>query len=152
MPKILQKKKIIAIIVVIFTMFLTNYALATYNFAEQSGLNKLAGEVGYNKTPKTPEAYIGQILMLAFSLVGVIFLALIIYAGVHWMTAQGNSSQVEKAKDTLIKAIVGLVIIMAAYAITFFVVNAIQAPAPNQAPFIDSPVDGQPDGDGQFIT
>jgi Na+/proline symporter len=130
MIKILNKKIGIAILMVIFTLFLANFASASYNFAEQSGLNLLAGKVGYEQTPKSPEAYIGQILMLVFSLVGIIFLALTIYAGVHWMTAQGNSSQVEKAKDTLIKAIVGLVIIMAAYAITFFVINAIQAPVP----------------------
>ena len=126
MLRISPKKQVITILIVISTMFLANFASATYNFAEKSGLNTIASKMGYEQTPKTPEEYVGQILMLVFSVVGIIFMALVIYAGVHWMTAQGNSSQVEKAKDTLIKAIVGLVIVMAAYAITFFVVNALQ--------------------------
>jgi hypothetical protein len=40
-----------------------------------------------------------------------------------WMTAQGNAGQVDKAKDLLINAIIGLVIVSAAYSITLFVGN-----------------------------
>lgn len=64
---------------------------------------------------------VGGVVGLILSFVGVIFLILTIYAGIMWMTAQGNSAQVEKAKDLLINAIIGLVIITAAYSITTFV-------------------------------
>ena len=64
---------------------------------------------------------VGGIVGLILSFVGVIFLILTIYAGIMWMTAQGNSAQVEKAKDLLINALIGLVIITAAYSITTFV-------------------------------
>lgn len=64
---------------------------------------------------------VGGIVGLILSFVGVIFLILTIYAGIMWMTAQGNSAQVEKAKDLLINAVIGLVIITAAYSITTFV-------------------------------
>lgn len=64
---------------------------------------------------------VGGIVGLLLSFVGIIFLVLTVYAGFLWMTAQGNSGQVEKAKDLLINAIIGLVIVSAAYSITIFV-------------------------------
>jgi len=54
------------------------------------------------------------------SFVGVLFLILMIYAGLMWMTAQGNSQQVDKAKDLLINSVVGIIIVFSAYAITAF--------------------------------
>jgi len=64
---------------------------------------------------------VGSIVALILSFVGIIFLILTIYAGLMWMTAQGNNAQVEKAKDLLINAVIGLVIVTAAYSITSFV-------------------------------
>jgi len=64
---------------------------------------------------------IGKIVGIGLSFIGVIFLILIIYAGVMWMTAAGNEAQVTKAKDIIIAATIGLVIVLSAYAITRFV-------------------------------
>ena len=64
---------------------------------------------------------VGGLVGLALSFVGIIFLVLIIYAGLQWMTAQGNSGQVDKAKELMINAVIGLVIVTAAYSITLFV-------------------------------
>jgi len=58
-------------------------------------------------------------------LLGIIFLVLIIYAGFNWMTAQGEEEKVTKAKETLQRAVIGLIIIIAAYSITYFVFNAL---------------------------
>ena len=54
-------------------------------------------------------------------LLGVIFIILIIVAGYNWMTAAGDEAKVTKAKDTIQRAIIGLIIILAAYSITYFV-------------------------------
>jgi len=59
------------------------------------------------------------------SLLGIIFLVLIIYAGFNWMTAQGDEEKVTLAKNTLTRAIIGLIIITAAYSITYFVFNSL---------------------------
>ena len=66
---------------------------------------------------------IGRVVGAVLSFVGIIFLVLIIYAGFTWMLARGNEAEVKKAKDLMFDAIIGLVIIMAAYAITTFVGN-----------------------------
>jgi hypothetical protein len=46
-----------------------------------------------------------------------------IYAGILWMTAQGNDQQVTKAKTLMINSVIGIIIVFAAYAITAFVGN-----------------------------
>ena len=61
------------------------------------------------------------LLGLILSFVGVLFLALIIFAGVSWMTAGGNDQKIEKAKNLIINAAIGLLIVLAAYAITSFI-------------------------------
>ncbi|MCD4762299.1 hypothetical protein K8R32_05065 [bacterium] len=55
------------------------------------------------------------------SVLGIIFIILLILAGYNWMTAAGDEAKVTKAKDTIQKAIIGLIIIVSAYAITAFV-------------------------------
>ena len=68
---------------------------------------------------------IGRIIRVLLSLLGVIFLVLMVYAGFLWMTARGEEEPVTKAKDIIRQAIIGMIIVFLAYAITGFVVNAI---------------------------
>ncbi|MCD4693873.1 hypothetical protein K8R62_00770 [bacterium] len=70
---------------------------------------------------------IGRIVGALLSFVGVIFLILMIYGGIMWMTARGNEQQVEKARSLIIAAIIGIIITLAAYAITIFVGNILTA-------------------------
>ncbi len=66
---------------------------------------------------------IGTIISVFLSVLGVIFLILVIYAGFVWMTASGDPKAIEKAKGILTSAVIGLVIILLAYGITTFVIN-----------------------------
>ena len=66
---------------------------------------------------------IGRIINVVLSLLGVVFLILMVYAGAIWMTAGGEGKKVDKAKGILINAVVGLLITMSAYAISVFVLN-----------------------------
>lgn len=68
---------------------------------------------------------IGRIINVALSLLGVVFLILMVYAGAIWMTAGGEGKKVDKAKAILINAVVGLLITMSAYAISVFIINLI---------------------------
>ena len=67
---------------------------------------------------------LGGFINILLSFLGVLFLVLIIYGGFMWMTAQGNETQVEKAKKIIVNSVFGVVIVMLAYAITFFVLWA----------------------------
>lgn len=68
---------------------------------------------------------VGTIINVALSLIGIIMVVLIIYGGFLWMTARGEEKQVTKAKDVLTAAIIGLIIVLAAYAIARFVIQAL---------------------------
>lgn len=69
-----------------------------------------------------------QIVINAFlAVIGVLLLIYMLYAGYNWMTAQGEEEKVEKAKDTINRAVVGVIIIIAAYAISVFVISRLEA-------------------------
>ena len=65
----------------------------------------------------------GQVINAVLSLLGVIFMAYVIYGGYLWIIARGNDEQITKAKAILRGSIIGLAIVLAAYAITAFVVS-----------------------------
>lgn len=69
----------------------------------------------------------GTAINAALTLVGLIFLILMVYAGFLWMTARGEESQIEKAKGMITAAIIGLVIVLSAYAITALVTGRLGA-------------------------
>lgn len=66
---------------------------------------------------------VGGVIKVLLGVLGVIFLILIVFSGVKWMTAAGEPADITKAKDTIRQAIIGLAITLAAYAITDFVVR-----------------------------
>lgn len=80
---------------------------------------------------------IGRIIERILEVVGILFLFLIIWGGITWMTAGGNEERIAKAKKTLTAATIGLIIIMLGYAITYFIVEGLYTATSN----LDSGVD-----------
>ncbi|MEI7452374.1 MAG: hypothetical protein WCK37_04220 [Candidatus Falkowbacteria bacterium] len=64
---------------------------------------------------------VGQIIGSILAFIGVIFFILVIYAGFKWMISSGNEKTVGEAKNLLISAVIGLIIVLSAYSITAFV-------------------------------
>lgn len=67
---------------------------------------------------------VGEFIKAALTLVGIIFFVLMVYAGFLWMTAHGKEEQIETARKIIIAAVIGLAIVVGAYAITNFIVKA----------------------------
>ncbi len=91
-----------------------------------------AGKAGYdaaNTTDTTFAQNVGTIIRAILTVTGVIFTALIFYAGYLWMTARGEESNVEKAKNIIETSIVGVIIALALYGITNFVMKNIATKA-----------------------
>lgn len=90
-------------------------------------LKEVGGEAYGTGTeaPKDVTEIVGGVIKTGLSIMGVVAAILIIYAGYLWMTGRGKEERINKAKETLEAAIIGLIIIMAAYAITYFVVDRI---------------------------
>jgi amino acid transporter len=66
---------------------------------------------------------IATVIQAALSLLAIIFLVIMVFAGYRWMTASGNEESIKKAQESIKRAIIGLVIVILAYAITAFVFN-----------------------------
>ncbi|MCK5060941.1 hypothetical protein KAR28_00155 [Candidatus Parcubacteria bacterium] len=66
-----------------------------------------------------------MVIKAFLGLLAIIFIILIIIGGYGWMMAGGDESKVTKAIETIRQAIIGLVIVVSAYAITYFVFNAL---------------------------
>lgn len=119
------KKITIGLLFFVFLIgFQTSLAAGTYNFANDSGLNTTGNKAGYeNLKNLNPEATTSKVIGIILTFLGIIFIGLMIYGGITWMTAEGNDQKVTKAKDIIVASIVGLVIVLAAYAASYFIVN-----------------------------
>lgn len=82
------------------------------------GLNNVAQKGGYaNVDETTLSSTLGTIVKVFLGFLGIIFIILTIWSGYNWMTASGNDEKVSKAKTTLVRAIIGLIIVISSYAI-----------------------------------
>ena len=119
-------RKIFLVIFLFNLLFGFNiFSVMSYDFKTESGITETAQPAGYNTEEETGASAlsekIGKIIETILSFLGVIFLLLMIYGGYTWMTARGNEQEVEKAKSLIRNALIGLIIVLAAYAITAFV-------------------------------
>ena len=93
--------------------------------AKNYGLDVTAKEgMGIEKTTidsSNLPTTIGKVVGAVLSFLGVAFFVLIIYGGYTWMFSMGNEQTATKAKDIIIAAVIGLVIVLAAYAITSYI-------------------------------
>ncbi|HTK60003.1 MAG TPA: hypothetical protein VL283_02255 [Candidatus Baltobacteraceae bacterium] len=87
----------------------------------------LPNEIGTNIGTGTTDIRItiARIIRTAMSLLGIIAVLIILYGGFKWMTAAGSDEAVGDAKKIITAGIIGLVIILTAYAIASFVINSL---------------------------
>ena len=106
-------------------------AQLTYAVSCPSGsLNSEATSLGGCNIPKEEEGGGGSIwttvqtiINVILGVLGVVAVVMIILGGVQYMTSAGDASKLAKAKNTILYAIVGLVVALMAYAIVNFVLN-----------------------------
>lgn len=123
-------KKTLLILAVVFIFLLTSFISAVPLQAADAavlaqgdsyGLSEAAGKAGLSKDTNFPET-IGIILFTVISLIGVFFLVLVVYGGFLWMTAGGNAEKTKKAGAIMRNGVIGVIIILSAYAITQYVI------------------------------
>lgn len=94
-----------------------------------TGLSEAGRSVYSNTASMDAGTFVGTYLMIPlFSIAGVIFLVLIVYAGILWMTDRGDMDYVKKAKNILVHSTIGIIILISAYAITTFVLSGLTSP------------------------
>ncbi len=78
-----------------------------------------------NANKKTND-FIQNIVSVLLMVLGIICVIVIIIGGIRYTTSGGDSGQVAAAKNTILYAVVGLIVAILAYAIVNFVLNALK--------------------------
>lgn len=77
--------------------------------------------------PQTVAEYdqLQQILQIIFGIAGALAVLMIVIAGFRFVTAQGNPQEVSKARNTIVYAVIGLLIAITASAIVRLVLGEV---------------------------
>jgi hypothetical protein len=88
------------------------------------GLGAAGVEAGYADVSDVP-TIVGGLINVVLGLTGILFIFLLVYGGILYLTAGGVDDNVKKAKKLISNAVIGIIIIVAAYAITSFLFQAL---------------------------
>lgn len=120
-----NKSKIKLIISFLVFIFIFQPVLVSATISDQ--LQHIGKNAGYfdRSVPEEESIVIAiaKLINIILSFLGVIFVILLIYSGFMWMTAGGNEAQVEKAKKIMIRAIIGVIIVLVSFVATWFVMG-----------------------------
>jgi hypothetical protein len=92
-----------------------------------NAVNNVAISAGISGGTTDLYTIVGRVVNVVLGFLGIVLLFYFIYGGFRWMTAGGDEKQVDEAKRMIRNAVIGLVIIMASYALSSFVLNQLVA-------------------------
>jgi heme/copper-type cytochrome/quinol oxidase subunit 2 len=113
------------LVLFLYSMLIFVSPCFSYSFKDVTEFYKqTAQETGVQQTDMA--SIVAMVINIILGLVGILFVVLFIYGGLRWMTSGGNEKQIESAKKILIYAVIGIVIVAGAYAISYFITSAIE--------------------------
>ncbi len=124
------KNYILILPLIFFLFFSLNIGVGNaFSFLESTGVETTAKGTGHTSqkifnSAGSLDSGAGVIVNIVLSLVGVLFMIMLILGGILWMTAGGNEQKLERAKSTITRAIIGLAVVLLAYAISILLVTA----------------------------
>jgi len=122
---IIKKINIIKLIFIVFLLLLPCFVFAGDN-AALGTLKTIGTGGGYTEADEfTMSGMAGSIIQSLLSLLGVVFVALMLYGGFKWMKASGREEDVKSAQAIIRQAIIGLIITTSAWTISRFVLAAL---------------------------
>ncbi len=117
------KRKFFAIVLMAVLLFMSAGGVSAQ--ADQSlGLDQFGQASSLSQRPLVE--IVARVINIGLSILGVIAVILILYGGFVWMTSGGNEEKIEQAKAILRNAIIGLIIILSAYAIASFIIGKLR--------------------------
>lgn len=91
--------------------------------ADPYGLGAVGTQTGLGQ--KDLKATVGSIIKVALGFLGVVAIVIVLIGGFKYMIAGGSDEKTGEAKKYIISGIIGLAIILSAYAITSFVLTSL---------------------------
>ena len=121
-----MKKNILILFILLFTVFLSfDIVLAAEGDQVGDPPVVLKNPLGNEPADTDVNLLIANIIKVVLGVVGSVALLMFVYGGFIWMIASGNNERVEKGKNILIWATIGLIVIFASYAMVEFIIKAI---------------------------
>ena len=119
-----MKQKILIGLIALFSVMGLVSAVAQPAMANGFGdeINKGLEQVGGKQTASANDV-IKTIINALLFFIGVVAVIMIIWAGIQYTTSAGDSNKVATAKNTIVYAVIGLIVAIFAYAIVNFVVS-----------------------------
>jgi len=123
----LKLKKLIPLFIISVFVFSNSALIAQGKILKDSKKNQLQQNVNtvsaigdYSQTD-TLEGIIARIIRIVLSVLGTIFIFLMFLAGQAWMRAEGNEQVVNDSKEKIQSLIIGLIIVLGAYALSAWI-------------------------------
>ncbi len=119
---ILQKYKIYLITIVVSFVFFGVIAPATVSTQGSAPFeiieltNPVEGTSENKKGNADIRVILGNVVAKALTVLGSITLAIFVIGGVFYLTSRGNQEQIKKGTDTMLWAVIGLLVIFSSYA------------------------------------
>lgn len=124
-------KKLFFIMMISAFVVLPVFSFALTANAQSNADNMLWGGFEANVQAATglgnsdPRTIAGSVINIFLGFLGIIAVLLILFGGFKWMTAAGDEGAIDEAKKLIAAGVIGLVIILAAFGISQFVISAI---------------------------
>ena len=115
----------VALVVMLAVPFIGAHAITSNDLGIGNAQDQFGGTTLLGKKPLA--ATVAAIINTALSILGVVAVVIIIAGGFMWMTAAGDNEKVKKAQGLIKNGIIGLAIILSAYAIATFVIDKLVA-------------------------
>ena len=93
----------------------------------RAGLEQAADTAGLMpKNTSSVQEVIGLVVREALKYLSILFIILMLYAGIRWMTASGDPAKVKEARSWIINATIGFIVTLMAYQVVAFIVGSIK--------------------------
>ncbi len=93
----------------------------------REGLNLTAKEGGLEPVSvENVEGMIGKVVGVALQFLSIIFLIVVVYAGLRWMLANGDPTKIKEARGWMINGAIGLLLALMSYQIVSYLIERIQ--------------------------
>ena len=124
--------KIIISLIIFFSFLVANNSFAQlYDLEEDlffsdskvKGIYDIERDTGLSDSD--PRAISANVINIILGFLGIIAVMLVLAGGFMWMVSGGNEDKTTQAKKLLTSGVIGLIIILAAFGIAKFLVNAL---------------------------
>jgi cytochrome bd-type quinol oxidase subunit 2 len=124
----IMKNALAGLIIIFLALSIVTFIAGQFSMGRNLGTsttiyqNAVTG-AGFTAADADLAQNIGSMIAIVLNALGVVLLAIFLYAGFLWMTAAGDSKQTQKAKDMMRNAVVGLIIVLSARILAVFVID-----------------------------